>query len=87
MTESPSTESNATPELTERGFEILRSAFNMARYEQIRTLPALRTRLAKAFPNEESDVEAAISTWANYSADRRREELDRDGAERRFRRP
>ncbi len=54
------------PEMTEAVFEILRSAVNLARNEQIRNVPALKARLLSFYPGHEDDLNQAIYLWAQY---------------------
>jgi hypothetical protein len=53
-------------ELDELTFEILRAAVRVARDEQIRSLPALRARLARMYPQFPEQIKGAIETWAQY---------------------
>ena len=53
-------------EMSEGVFEILRSAVNLAREEQIRNVPALKSRLLRSYPERESEVNEAIFAWAQY---------------------
>jgi hypothetical protein len=48
-------------------YYILRTAVRVARDEQIRTLKALRARLATLFPDAPDQRDAAIKTWAEYT--------------------
>ena len=56
--------------MEQRVFEILRAAVNIARYEEVRRLSALRARLAERFPGEENHCQAAIAAWANSLVER-----------------
>ena len=56
------------PDLDELGFEILKSAVNIARNEQIRRLTTLRERLKGHYPGQEDRIQAALTTWANRVA-------------------
>lgn len=49
--------------MSERVFEILRSAVNLARFDQIRKVDALRARLAQRHPNSEQEISEALSFW------------------------
>lgn len=52
------------PELSQSGFEVLRTAVREARDRQIKSLKALREHLALLFPSRREDVEQAIAYWA-----------------------
>ena len=54
------------PLMTDKVFEILRSAVNLARDEQIRSLATLKTRLRHFYPGCETEVDEAINAWAEY---------------------
>lgn len=54
-------------DLSNSAFEVMRSAVNIARNEQIRTVDALKKRLLDFYPSRETDVDNAISTWARYA--------------------
>lgn len=56
------------PDLDELGFEILKSAVNIARNEQIHRLTTLRERLKGHYPGEDVRIQAALTTWANRVA-------------------
>lgn len=51
-------------ELTPSAFEVLRSAVREARDGQIKTLVALRERLALMFPCRSQDIDQAIGYWS-----------------------
>lgn len=53
-------------------FEILCSAVNLARFEQIRCVAALKSRLLREYPGREDEVEQAIRSWANYEQEKGR---------------
>ena len=55
------------PELTERGFEIMRYAVRLSCDQQIQRLETLRNRLEADFPGESADITAALTTWAEYA--------------------
>lgn len=48
-------------------FEILRAAVTVVKEHQIRTLPALRTRLALMYPDAPEQREGAITAWVEYT--------------------
>lgn len=50
--------------LTEAEFDILRSAVNLARFEQIRSLDRLRQRLLARWPDSELSIERALHFWS-----------------------
>jgi hypothetical protein len=51
--------------MTDDTYQALRDAVNLARFEQIRTVAALRSRLSqRGWP--EQTVNEAIQAWANY---------------------
>jgi hypothetical protein len=54
-------------ELSDQAFAILRAAVNVAKSEQIQSVKALHSRLLRAFPNHEDDVDSAIRCWASYA--------------------
>ena len=47
-------------------YEILHAAVTVAKEHQIRTLPALRNRLALMYPNSPEQCEAALTAWSEY---------------------
>ena len=53
-------------DLSELQFDILKQAVNLARFERVRTVAAMRTRLLQANPGQDADVDAALLFWANY---------------------
>lgn len=69
MTTAASTAPASEPELSPQAFDMLMAAVNIARHRQVRTLEALRQKLAAAYPEVPKDVvEAALKYWANYIA-------------------
>ena len=58
-------------ELTDRQFDILKAAINLARYEQVLRLDNLKERLKQLFQGQEQDINAAIEFWANYHREKR----------------
>ncbi len=52
--------------MTEGVFEMLRAAVNIARFQQIRKVTALRAELVRRFPDRNEDIDDAILAWANY---------------------
>ena len=56
--------------MTESAFEVLQSAVNLARFEGIRRLDALKRRLQERYPDREDDVQAALLAWSQYVQDR-----------------
>jgi len=53
-------------DMSESVFEVLRSAVNLARDEQIRKVARLKVRLLDFYPGREDDVNNAIVAWAQY---------------------
>lgn len=53
-------------EISESVFEVLRSAVNLARNEQIQKVTTLKVRLLNFYPGREEDVNKAIFAWAQY---------------------
>lgn len=58
--------------MTPEGYEALRSAVNVARNEDVRSVAFLRRRLAVEYSEEA--VKEAIDHWANYEASKRLQE-------------
>lgn len=52
--------------MNDQTFEILRTAVNLAKQEQIRSVSALKQRLNSLYDNCSDDVDAAIKFWAAY---------------------
>lgn len=59
-------------ELTEVQFDIIRSAFNLARDARPSELPTLRRRLYEMYPGQDTDILAALTFWANHQAESNR---------------
>jgi hypothetical protein len=57
---------NAENPMDDLTYVILQSAVTVAKEQQIRTLPALRTRLALMYPNAPEQCEAALTAWGEY---------------------
>lgn len=56
--------------MTDDAYQALRDAVNLARAQQIRRLPALKSALLqRGYP--EATVNEAIQTWANYEKAKR----------------
>lgn len=53
-------------DMSESVFEVLRSAVNLARDEQIRKVARLKARLLDFYLGREDDVNKAIVAWAQY---------------------
>lgn len=53
-------------ELTSIQFQILRTAVNVARDEQIRSVSLLRQKLLVRYPKKPKSIEVAIQFWADY---------------------
>lgn len=53
-------------EMSEGVFEVLRHAVNLARFEGIRRLDALKRRLMALYPDREEDIKAALLAWSQY---------------------
>lgn len=71
---SATTETVAAPaeELTEIQFDIIRTAFNLARNARASELPTLRKRLYDMYPGQDDDILAALNFWANHQAESNR---------------
>lgn len=54
------------PESEEGVFEILRSAVNLARVEQIQRLSSLLSRLKQVYPGRDREIKMAVKMWAEY---------------------
>ena len=52
------------PEFTEKAYEILRAAVNIARNQNVGKLAVLRDRLNEMFPGEAENIKAALAFWA-----------------------
>jgi hypothetical protein len=52
--------------LTDQGFQILRTAVNLAKQEKIQSLGQLTERLNKAYPDCENDINSALKLWATH---------------------
>lgn len=52
--------------MTEEVFKILRSAVNIARNGQVRTVKRLRERLLEVYPGADAQVQEALSFWGSY---------------------
>lgn len=52
--------------MSEGVFEVLQHAVNLARFEGIRRLDALKRRLMALYPDREEDVKAALLAWSEY---------------------
>ena len=50
--------------MSEDTFEILKSAVNIARNQQVKRLSDLKERLLKLHPNKEAGIDEAIKFWA-----------------------
>ena len=57
-------------DLSNQVIEIIRSAVNLAKVEQIKSLKSLRERLNSAYPNHKNDVDDAINQWITYEKDK-----------------
>jgi hypothetical protein len=53
--------------VTDQIFLIVRSAVNLAREEEIKSVEALRSRLKENFPGLHDECDTAISAWAKFS--------------------
>ncbi len=53
-------------EAEEGVLEVLRSAVNLARGEQIQRLPGLICRLKQVHPGRDREIKMAIKLWAQY---------------------
>lgn len=49
-------------------FDIIRSAVNLARFENVRRLDTIRARLKVEYPGQDENIEVAIKYWAEYEA-------------------
>lgn len=54
-------------DMTDEVYEILRAAVNLARFEQIRSLPTLKSRLIRRYPGRDTEVNEALFAWAEYT--------------------
>lgn len=61
---TPSTDASA--DVSENAYQIMRNAVNLARNENIRTAKRLRERLLEIHPGMEADIEDGLKIWANY---------------------
>lgn len=61
-------------DLTDLGYEILRVAVNLGRYESVRTVAALRKRLAEKYPDHDDDIADALHFWAKNTRERHPDE-------------
>lgn len=52
--------------MSEGVFEVLQHAVNLARFEGIRRLDALKRRLMALYPDREEDIQAALRVWSEY---------------------
>lgn len=57
-------------DLSELAYEILRVAVNLGRYENVRTVAALRKRLNERYPGHDDDVADALHFWAQNTRER-----------------
>ena len=53
-------------EMSEGVFEVLQHAVNLARFEGIRRLDALKRRLMALYPDREEDIKAALLAWSEH---------------------
>lgn len=53
--------------MTDLTFDILRSAVTLAKNEQIEKVSRLKARLLDIYPNNQSEIDAAIQAWARYA--------------------
>lgn len=51
-------------ELTDEAIEMLRAAVNTARNFQVKSVQALKDRMNLAYPGRQSDIDSAITFWA-----------------------
>ncbi|MBB5508094.1 hypothetical protein HDG35_004372 [Paraburkholderia sp. JPY681] len=58
------------PEMPDDVYQALRAAVNLARFEQIRSVPALKSRLQQMGHSDEA-ARQAIKTWADYERSKR----------------
>lgn len=53
-------------DISEGAFEVLQHAVNLARFEGVRRLEALKRRLMALYPDREEDIQAALRAWSEY---------------------
>lgn len=53
-------------DMSEGVFEVLQHAVNLARFEGVRRLDALKRRLMALYPDREEDIKAALLAWSEH---------------------
>lgn len=59
---------NGKAAMSEEVLEIVQAAVNLARFDGIRRLDALKSRLLQQYPGKTAEIDEAIQTWASYAA-------------------
>jgi hypothetical protein len=57
--------SETTTQLSEEGFEVLRTAVNIARDHQCQSVSVLKERLLLAYPGREPLISEALAFWGH----------------------